>query len=145
MSLKSWWRNKFGVDVPTITNNDIVNAYVTAGAMMGDAVGMIFMGECIGFGDMLDRWEETEKAYAELGFRTLSIDEFVEFGYKGHDIEHLFRVPRKVGEQSALHAAYYRENFFKKMNMHEAVKEAFGGVVGCGMFEVPSTQHLKDC
>ena len=144
MGLKAWWRGKFGKDVKTFTNEEIVTAYVNAGAEFGDVVSYIYMGECIGFADLLAQWEKTEAAYAELGYRTLSIDDFVSFGGYGKSIDDLLKVPRKEGEKAVLHAAYYRENFLGKVGMNAAVIEAMQGHAAVGHYVMPSTDHLKD-
>ena len=143
MGFSAWWRRKFGKDIKTFTDDQKVEAYVMAGGEIGSAVSYIYMGECIGFDKLLDSWEEAEKAYAALGFRTLSIDDFTSFGGWGKPIEDKLRVPRKAGEPVIFHAAYYRENFFGKVGMSDVVKKALGGEVACGNYAVPSTDHLK--
>lgn len=143
MGLMAWWRRKFGKDVKTFTDDEKVEAYVTAGAEIGSAVSYIYMGECIGFDKLLDQWEAAEKAYSDLGYRTLSIDDFTSYGGWGHDIEPLLRVPRKEGEKPVYHAAYYREHFFGKVGMSDVVKKALSGEVAVGNYAVPSTDHLK--
>jgi hypothetical protein len=144
MGLKAWWRRNFAKDAQTFRDEEKVQAYVMAGGEFGSAVSMIYMGECIGFDKLLDHWETTEKAYAEMGFRTLSVDDFTGFGGWGRDIEALLRVPRKEGEKPVFHAAYYREHFFQKVGMHDAVKKAMQGEASYGTYAVPSTDHLKD-
>ncbi len=144
MSIKAWWRRKFGKDAKTFANEEVVQAYVMAGGEIGSAVSYIYMGECIGFDKLLDQWEKTEKAYAELGYRTLSIDDFTGFGGWGKDIEQLLRQPRKEGEKPVYHAAYYREHYFGKMGMSSIVQKALQGEVACGNYEVPTTEHLKE-
>lgn len=143
MGLLKWARNKWGKDVKTFSNEQVIEAYVAAGAQMGDAVSYIYMGECIGFDKLLDQWEASEKAYSDLGFRTLSIDDFTSYGGYGRPIDHLLRVPRKNGEPPILHAAYYREHFFGKIGMSDAVKQALSGEVAVGHYQVPSSEHLK--
>lgn len=143
MGLRAWWRRKFGKDISTFTDDQKVEAYVMAGGEMGSAVSYIYMGECIGFDKLLDQWEATERAYSELGFRTLSIDDFTSYGGYGKEVDHLLRVPRKQGEPVVFHAAYYREHFFKRVGMSDAVKKAMQGEVAVGHYQVPSTDHLK--
>ncbi len=144
MGLKAWWRRTFGKDVPTFKNDEKVQAYVMAGGEFGSAVSYIYLGECVGFTELLEHWETTERAYAEMGFRTLSIDDFRGFGGYGIDIDPLLRVPRKKGEEPVYHAAYYRDHFLGKVSMSEAVTRAFQGEASVGTYEVPSTEHLKE-
>jgi len=143
MGLKRWWRNRFGKDVRVFRDDEIIEAYVLAGAEMGSVVSMIYMGECVGFDRLLDQWQLTEKAYSGLGYRTLSIDDFVSFGGWGKSIDHLVRVPRKEGETEVFHAAYYRQRYHRKMFISEAIGKAFQGEVAMAQYEMPSTDHLK--
>jgi len=143
MGLKAWWRKTFGKDAKTFTDEEKVQSYVMAGTQMGDAVSYIYMGECVGFGELLDKWEAAERAYADLGYRTLSIDDFTSYGGYGLNIEKLFRVPRKEGEPVVLHAAYYRQKYFRKMGRSSVIEEALKGNVAVGNYEVPTTDHLK--
>lgn len=145
MGLRAWWRRKFGKDQKTITDEEIVMAYLLNGAMFGDAVSYIYMGECIGFEDLLTKWETCEVAYANLGFRTLSLDDFVDHGGYGKDIEPLLRVPRKEGEAPVFHARYYREHFLGKSVPAIDFNKMFeDGQPQFGNYARPSTDHLKD-
>lgn len=144
MGLLAWWRRKFGKDVKTFSDDQKVEAYVTAGAEIGSAVSYIYMGECIGFDKLLDQWEASEKAYSDLGFRTLSIDDFTSYGGYGTEIAPLLRVPRKQGEPVILHAAYYRKHFFRRAGRQVDFDKVFkDGDVFTGTYQVPSTEHLK--
>ena len=82
--------------------------------------------------ELLDHWEKTEQAYAAMGFKTLSVDDFRSFGGYGIDIEPLLRVPRKAGEEPMFHAAYYRDHFLGTVSMSEAVSKAFQGEAAVG-------------
>lgn len=141
--LTKWYRRNFGKDKQTFRNDEVIEAYVLAGAEIGSAVSYIYMGECIGFDKLLDQWEATEKAYSGLGYRTLSIDDFVNYGGWGKSIEDKLRVPRKEGEPEVFHAKYYRETFFKKVGMSDAVIKAMQGEAAVGHYMMPSTDHLK--
>lgn len=144
MGLKAWWRRTFGKDRETTNNDEVVAGYVMAGAEFGSAVSYIYMGECVGFEDLLRRWEDAENSYALLGYKTLSIDDFVHAGAYDIEIEPLLRQPRKVGEEPVFHAAYYRKNFLGKHSMTDAVKKALAGEVAFGSYVRPSTEHLKE-
>lgn len=144
MGLKAWWRRNFAKDRETFRNDEVIEAYVMAGGEFGSAVSYIYMGECVGFEDMLQKWEQAEKAYAEMGYKTLSVDDFTSFGGYGTDIEPLLRQPRKVGEEPVFHATYYRENFLGAASMNDAVKKALSGEAAVGHYVRPSTEHLKE-
>jgi len=139
MGIRAWWRRKFGKDISTFTDEEKVTAYVMAGCEMGGAVSYIYMGEQVGFDKLLDQWETAEKAYAGLGFRTLSVDDFMRTAW-GHSIDGLLRIPRRQGEKPVYHAVYYREHFFGKIGMLDIVKLA----IASGNYMVPSTEHLKE-
>jgi hypothetical protein len=132
MGIRTWWQRKFGKDVSAFSDDQKIEAYYLAGCEIGNAASYVYMGECVGFDKLLDQWEVTERAYSALGFRALSIDDFIRCGGWGHDIDHLMRVPRKEGEPEVFHAAYYREHF---MGMSNAVTRA--------LHAVPTTEHLK--
>jgi hypothetical protein len=142
MGLKRWWRRNFAKDKQAFRNDEVIEAYIAAGCEIGQAVSYIYMGECVGFDKLLDQWETTEKAYSALGYRTLSIDDFTGTAW-GHSIDELVRVPRKEGEPEVFHAAFYREHFFQKVGMNEAVIKAMSGEAAVGHYAVPSTEHLK--
>jgi hypothetical protein len=144
MGIRAWWRRKFGKDVPTFTSDEIVQAYVTAGIEFGDVVSMIYMGECIGFDELFEKWEDAEKAYAGLGYRTLSIDDFISAGGYGTDIDPLLRVPRKEGETVVFHAAYYREHFLHRNMMVSVTPVEGGSGAFTGQYIRPSTAHLTE-
>lgn len=145
MGLLSWWRRKFAKDQKTVNDEEIIAAYRLNGAIFGDAVSYIYMGECVGFEELLAKWEACEVAYANLGFRTLSLDDFVDHGGYGKDIDSLLRVPRKVGEEPVLHAKYYREHFLGKCSPAIDFNKMFeDGQPQFGNYARPSTAHLKD-
>ena len=143
MGLKGWFKRRFGKDVEVKPNNDAVTAYVLAGGEFGDVVSMIWMGECVGFEDLLTRFEVTERAYADCGYRTISIDDFTGYGGWGQDIEPLLRVPRKVNERPIYHAKYYRENFLHRNMVTKAHRVGENGAFSA-TYVRPSTEHLKD-
>jgi hypothetical protein len=132
MSLKTWLRKKFGKDVSVSIDDELINAYVLAGTQFGEVVNMIYFGECVGFEEMLSTWERTEMAYSTMGFRTLSIDEFVTLA-RGDHADDLLLVPRKEGEKVVLHAAIYRRLYLNELAMAKL-----------GHLLTPSTDRFKD-
>lgn len=122
----------------------VEDSYLEAGAEFGDAVSHIYMGECIGFPGMLEKWESWEREYSALGYRTLSIDDFVSIGGWGKDPEELgFGEMRRDGEKPIFHARYYREHYLGKANRHPAIRAAFDGFASSGEYFLPTTNHLK--
>lgn len=126
----------------TQVDDKVIQRYIDAGAIFGDAVSYIYMGECAGFSDRLKAWEVAEAAYAALGFRTLPLDEFVDYGGYGKELVNL-NVARDEGEAIVFHAAYYRENYLGKtqqvINFEKMMQD---GEIQYGNYEMPSTKHL---
>jgi hypothetical protein len=141
--LKAWWRRLFGTDVATFSNDQVISAYALAGTEFGDVVSLIYMGECIGFDALFEQWEAAEQAYSRLGFRTLSVDDFVAAGGWGRDIDPLLRVPRKEGEPVILHAAYYRQHFLHQTLIVNVSPVGVAGTV-VAEYVCPSSAHLTE-
>jgi hypothetical protein len=121
-------------------DDEIVQRYIDTGLEFGDAVSMIYMGECIGFDKLLAKWEEAEQAYSDLGFRTLTLDAFVDSGGWGKELEGL-SVARDEGEEPVFHAKYYREHYLGK-NMIVGLDPVGDSGAVVGHYIRPSTEHL---
>jgi hypothetical protein len=129
--------------IKTISDPSLEKRYLKAGGQFGDAVSYIWMGECIGFEDLLNTWAVIEQEYASRGFRTISIDDFVGYGGWGHDVSNLIGKPRKTNEPPVLHAELYRVMYLGKMQRNSAVIEAFEtGNAAHGTYLIPSTKNL---
>jgi hypothetical protein len=89
----------------------VVEQYVRSGAVFGDALSYLYMGECIGFHSMKERWAKLERLYAELGYRTIPLEDFIEYGGYGKSIDHLVRVRRADGEEALFHAVTFHERY----------------------------------
>lgn len=103
------------VTVPVVVDKKVIENYVIAGMEFGEAVNLICLGECIGFEDLLNKWEEFEHAYACLGFRTCSIDDFVSAVRLEIDVKNKLEIPRDLDEKPIYHAAHYRNTFLGKI------------------------------
>ena len=97
------------------TDKQLQENYLRAGGHFGDAVSYIYMGECIGFKKLLDTWARLEHEYADRGFRTISLDAFIEYGGYGKDITDLLGVQRDQDEKPVLHAELYRTHHLGKV------------------------------
>lgn len=143
MSIFRWLRHLFRKR----SEDHTINNYVRCGCEFGAAVSYIYMGECIGFGDLLSAWEKSEKEYSSLGYRTLTVDAFVGAG-GWHDPLLGLRESREESEDPIFHASYYREHFFGKTSMNSAMQSAiqdpFNDKVVDGTYYVPSTKHLVE-
>lgn len=93
--------------------------YVSAGGDFGDAVSMIYMGECVNMEQLLNRWAKWERHFAARGYRTISLDEFVEHGGYSQPLAGLgilgLGIRRDSGEQPVFHAEIYREVYLGKI------------------------------
>ena len=144
-ALSRWLRKIFGkpVDVPTLSDKEVVDRYVIYGLEFGDAVSYIYMGECVGFESLLNVWEQSEREYAALGFRTCSLDDFIAAGAWGHDLASL-EMPREIDEEPVYHAAYYRAVYLGKIGPAVDFNKMFkDGTPQVGNYAVPSTKHLS--
>lgn len=111
----NWWR-KF------LSDNQVASRYVCAGSHVGSVVnyfyreeGMGFsMGRCSGFEELLDRWDGWEQEYARRGFRTISLDAFVEYGGQGFPINHFVGQRRYENESPVFHAQMYGAEYLRR-------------------------------
>lgn len=113
-------------------------AYIQAAGEFADAVSYLYMGECVGFKEMLDRWQEEEACYLHCGFRALSMDVLLDLPY-GKKIEGL-GVMREHGEAPVSHAQRYRERYLgKAASLMEVTGVGEHGVVAGTMY-MPTTE-----
>lgn len=121
----------------------VVRRYLKAGAEFGNAVSYIYLGECVGFDSMLSRWENAERDYVNLGYKAIALDDFVEHGGYGVNIDHLVRVPLN-GEEPVYHAGLYRVGFLHKIPSAGVIEKVLRTGKPCsGTYTLPSTKNLK--
>jgi hypothetical protein len=116
--------------------------YRQAGADFGDAISYIYMGECIGFVEMSQEWAKWERQYAALGYRTISLDRFTEYGGYGKPLDDVWEVKREDAEPPIFHAVLFarmREET-GKAGRHPAVTAALNGESASGTYNLPSTE-----
>lgn len=101
--------------IAIIRREYIVEQYVRSGAVFGEALSHLYMGECIGFHGMKERWAKLERSYAGLGYRTIRLEDFVEYGGYGKAIDHLVRIKRAGGEEPVLHADTFHQRYQQGM------------------------------
>lgn len=89
----------------------IIEQYLRAGARFGDALGRLEMGECVPLDSMIKHFAKLERRYASLGYRTIPLQEFVEYGAYGRAIHNLLRVQRELGEAAIYHADRLQEEY----------------------------------
>ncbi len=131
-----WWRKFFN-------DNQVTSRYVRAGSRFGDAVSYLYMGECIGFEKLFDKWGVWEQEYARRGFRTISLDDFVSHGGYGTPIDPLVGQRLNVGESPVFHAQLYRDEYLGKVSPVIDLEEMMRtGKAQTGVFASPSTEKL---
>ncbi len=94
-----------------MSDSGVEKRYVRAGAEFGDAASYLYMGECLDFRIHLLVWEDWEEEYAKRGYRTMPLDDFVEFGGYGKSIDHLLGKEREDGEDPIFYAKMFQEAF----------------------------------
>ncbi|MDD3263292.1 MAG: hypothetical protein PHT94_00165, partial [Candidatus Nanoarchaeia archaeon] len=119
----------------------IEKAYVNSGFNFANAVNYIFFGECLSFESLLTKWESWEKEYQNRGYRTISIDDFLECLPAKKNIESLLREKIEGNEISVLHSEIYRENFLGKVKPIIDLDHMINGgrEIQFGICELPST------
>jgi len=126
-----------------LSDKEIQERYVASGSQFGDAVSMLYMGECIGFEKMLGIWWKFEQEYAQRGYRTLSIDKFVEIGGYGKNYDFMLGQKREKDEFPVFHAELYRKNFLGKTTPL-INPDSMNGEPQFGSYMLPSTENLDD-
>jgi hypothetical protein len=124
-----------------LADKTVENEYVNAGAQFGSAVSYIYMGECIGFKSMLNTWGGWEQEYAKRGYRTVSLDDFIELGGYGKSIDPLLGVKRGEKEEPVYHAQIYENEFLGKIEPSiDIAKMMSDGQPQVGEYGLPSTK-----
>ena len=133
--LKGEWRAFF-------SDKSVEKRYVTAGANFGDAVSYSGMGSVVGFEDMLNSWAGWEKEYSIRGYRTISLESFIDFGGYGVKIDHLLGKKRAEKEQPKLHAQTYTAKYPQEptpvINLEKMMKDR---QPQAGAYQLPSTEE----
>lgn len=132
-------RERFGL----LSDKTVKRLYTEAGTTFGDAVSYLYMGECVGFREMLEAWRKWEKEYANRGYRTVSLNAFVNAG--GYDVS-LQGLGEKCvdGEEIVLHAELFLEQHAEPIPPAVDMERLLDGSVQIGSYEVPSTTKMTD-
>lgn len=119
--------------------------YLKVGADFGDVISYIYMGECDGFARMMKKWEKWERQYAALGYRTISLDRFTDYGGYGRVLDDVWEVKREKGESPIFHAELFAKMREEtgKAKRHPAVTAALNGESASGTYELPSTEEAE--
>jgi len=125
-----------------LSSSFVERRYVSAGRYYGDAVSYIYMGESGNMEQLLNIWAKWEKEYARRGFRTVSLDRFVEFGGYDRPINDIIGKRREEGEKPILYAQIYLEKFLGKFKPVVSVDEMIQHPT-FRKYDIPSTEQDK--
>ena len=124
-----------------LPDSAVEKRYVRVGATFGNGVSYLYIGECVGFEGLLNKWANWEEEYAHRGFRTVSLDRFVDLGGYGKPVDDVIGQRREDGEEPIFHAQRYREKFLGKVapvvNLEKMMTE---GGIQTGQYRLPSTE-----
>lgn len=124
-----------------LSDKSVQQKYIDAGASFGDAVSYSYAGEVVGFQEMLKNWEAWEEEYARRGFRTISLDAFINFGGYGEPIDHILNKKRDEKEQPILHAKKFKEKTGGKIKPVLDLKKMIADEKPqSGKYTLPSTE-----
>jgi hypothetical protein len=129
-----------------MNDQGVEKKYVSAGAQFGDAVSYLYMGECVGFESMLNRWADWEQEYVDRGYRTVPVDNFVELGGYGKSIDHFLGQKLEENEEPIFHAQIYRDNYLGKITPVIDLNEMMNGNGNpqFGTYVSPSTKPSSE-
>ena len=130
----------YGLWVKRLSDKEVQDNYVQAGVDFGDAVSYIYMGECLGFEKMLFDWAKWELEYSMRGYKTISLDDFIEYGGYGKPLNGL-GIKRKPEEKVILHAEIYTKKYSNNGKPVLDLKKIIEtGEAQSGMYILPSTK-----
>ena len=108
-AVRSRWK-ALGDKTAHLRREYVVEQYLRAGAQFADVLAKLYLGECISIEKSRKRFAQCERRYAALGYRTVALDEFIEYAY-GHSIHHLLRIKRDQDEAPVYHADLIEQNY----------------------------------
>ena len=141
MSLIESIKKLFRKSPEQMSDEELKKTYVEAGSRFGGAVSYIYMGECVGFEDMLAAWEALEVEWSKRGFHTHSLDEFMAFGGYGTPMNRV-GIKRDADEEIVLHAKIYRDVWLGKVKPSVTVAQMLEGPT-VGTCVIPSTEKIS--
>lgn len=129
-----------------LSDKSVEKRYASSGAEFGcSASDVATMGECMGFENLLNDWAKWEQEYVKRGYKTVSVDDFIELGGYGRNINNLLGIKRNADEKPVLHAELYRQHYLGKIKpaidldkMMKDGKQQFGTYVN------PSTKIFSE-
>lgn len=103
--------------VKGLSDKEVQDKYADVGAEFGEAESYSDCGEVAGTEAMLLDLVKWELEYSRRGYRTISIDDFIDYGGYGRLYGKSLNglgIKREINEKIVLHAGIYRRRCFKK-------------------------------
>lgn len=119
-----------------------ITEYLRSGMIFGEMVSYGYLGKAFGFEKRLEHWGSWEKDYSRRGFRTISLDDFIESSCHT-DISKLVKIKRKPHEKPVLHAVIYRECLLDKTEPANITIDKKTGIF-FGTYRPPSTSQYTE-
>ena len=119
--------------------NKAIDRYIRTGNSFGDAVSYLYMGECVGFKEILAAWEHWEQEIVKYGYRPFDLDIFVGSGGYGKQSPELEKL--KDGEKPIFHAKIYHDKFLGKVKPVLDLNEVMKGQTVTAQYSLPSTKQ----
>lgn len=134
---------QLAVEKEKLSPDKISKHYLNSGLEFGSAVSDLALGQCVGFETLHQAWSYWEKHYAQLGYRTISIDSFEGCAGWGYPIDELINQKLEEGEEIILHAELYRIFFLNQLEPAiDTEKLVTDGTPQYGTYYVPTTEGL---
>lgn len=123
-----------------MSDRKVEKQYVSAGAKLGDALSYSYLGIPVGLSILIDIWEEWETEYSKRGYRTVSLDSFINYG--GGYTKNLngIGIKREEGEELISHVARYRRLYPGELRSVISVKKVTKRSF-MGRYTLPSTEE----
>lgn len=128
-----------------LTDKDVADIYKKHAGIIGNVVSYSYMGEPAGMPVMVKNWAEAEKKYAERGYRTISLDRWIDHGGYGFPLDDVWMIKREEGEAPIYHAEIYKEKYLGKVKPAIDFDEMFRtGKPQIGNYCNPTTESEDD-
>lgn len=99
------------------SDKKIEKKYLSIGESFGEMVSYLNAGKPCFFEETFEILKDLEKEYSDRGYRTISIDDFIDYGGYGKPISHLVGIKRDIDETPVLHTKLYEEMFTPNKNV----------------------------
>lgn len=97
-------KKKMSFLINLLSDKKVQKNYFIAGSRFGDVVSYLYMGESSNFETLFSRWSKWEHEYLQRGYRSISLDDFIDSGGYGKPIDHLLGIKRQENEDPISHS-----------------------------------------